>query len=87
MLSEKNLDRRVHQHYGIWKIKDPRDETSEIDQIVKSQGEIRTIQYRRTRGGDQSNQEISQKERSSIVKSRIEKSGIPWTRGPMHFDL
>jgi hypothetical protein len=77
---------RTNWHTGVRRFMDPGDETSGIDQITKSRGEIRTIQYRRTHGGEQSNWEISRKERSSIVKSRIGKSGIPWKRGPIHFD-
>ena len=79
--------RRVNRHTGVRRFMDPGDETYRKYQIANSQGEFRTAQYRRMHGGDQRNQEISQKERSSIVKSRIRKLGILWTRGPMHFDL
>lgn len=61
---------RVNRHTGVQRFADPGDETSGTDQIAKSRGEFRTVQYRRTCGGDQSNREISRKERSSIVKSR-----------------
>jgi hypothetical protein len=84
---EKNPDRRVHRHFGIRKIVNPEDETSGAFEVSKSREEIRTVHHRRTRGGDQSIREISRKEKSSIGKSGFERSGIPWTRDPIHFDI
>jgi len=56
---EKSPDRRVHRHYEIQKITNPKDETSGAFEVSKSQEEITIIHHRRMHGGDQSNWEIS----------------------------
>jgi hypothetical protein len=60
---KKIPDKRVHQHYGIWKIANPKDKTSGAFEVLKSREEIKTIHHRRTRGEYQSIREISRKEK------------------------
>jgi hypothetical protein len=75
---EKGPARRVHRHYGIQKIVDPKDKTSEAFEVSKSRDKIRTVHHKRTRGGDQRNRKISPKESaigiSEIGESRSQKS-------------
>jgi hypothetical protein len=82
----KNPDRKVHWHIGIRQIANPEDKRLGYF-MVKTSILIRTVHHRRMRGGDRRNREISRKEKSPIGKSEFERSGIPWTRGPIHFDI